>query len=322
MKHELIAALEQFSQERGMSYSKIAKAMGIGTSTLSEIRSGKYNGESETIYLKIKAFLSRHEERMKRINFIADTEVKKKIYYSIDLIKKYVSSNVREELLESAKIAYIIGRAGIGKTKALQEYAKEYEAKIVFITAENSDTTSTMIRKIATVLKLSNTGHMSVIRENIKNKLLFTETIIIIDEGENLTAKVIDAIRSIADQTGVGLVIAGTEKLKHKLMTQQGAYEYLYSRAVIWMMLQDLSIADISLITKKFLGNDEALYDEKKLTAMIEYINKVVRGSARQLSNLLSMATVIANYPENLEKTNGLLTLDYIKAAVTMMAVA
>lgn len=88
------------------------------------------------------------------------------------------------------------------------------------------------------------------------------------------------------------------------------------------MMLQDLSIADISLITKKFLGNDEALYDEKKLTAMIEYINKVVRGSARQLSNLLSMATVIANYPENLEKTNGLLTLDYIKAAVTMMAVA
>lgn len=322
MKHELIAALEQFSQERGMSYSKIAKAMGIGTSTLSEIRSGKYNGESETIYLKIKAFLSRHEERMKRINFIADTEVKKKIYYSIDLIKKYVSSNVREELLESAKIAYIIGRAGIGKTKALQEYAKEYEAKIVFITAENSDTISTMIRKIATVLKLSNTGTMSVIRENIKNKLLFTETIIIVDEGENLTAKVIDAIRSIADQTGVGLVIAGTEKLKHKLMTQQGAYEYLYSRAVIWMMLQDLSIADISLITKKFLGNDEPLYDEKKLTAMIEYINKVVRGSARQLSNLLSMATVIANYPENLEKTNGLLTLDYIKAAVTMMAVA
>lgn len=322
MKHELIAALEQFSQERGMSYSKIAKAMGIGTSTLSEIRSGKYNGESETIYLKIKAFLSRHEERMKRINFIADTEVKKKIYYSIDLIKKYVSSNVREELLESAKIAYIIGRAGIGKTKALQEYAKEYEAKIVFITAENSDTISTMIRKIATVLKLSNTGNMSVIRENIKNKLLFTETIIIVDEGENLTAKVIDAIRSIADQTGVGLVIAGTEKLKHKLMTQQGVYEYLYSRAVIWMMLQDLSIADISLITKKFLGNDEPLYDEKKLTAMIEYINKVVRGSARQLSNLLSMATVIANYPENLEKTNGLLTLDYIKAAVTMMAVA
>lgn len=322
MKHELIVALEQFSEERGMSYSKIAKAMGIGTSTLSEIRSGKYNGETETIYLKIKAFLSRHEERMKRINFIADTEVKKKIYYSIDLIKKYVSSNVREELLESAKIAYIIGRAGIGKTKALQEYAKEYEAKIVFITAENSDTISTMIRKIATVLKLSNTGNMSVIRENIKNKLLFTETIIIVDEGENLTAKVIDAIRSIADQTGVGLVIAGTEKLKHKLMTQQGAYEYLYSRAVIWMMLQDLSIADISLITKKFLGNDEALYDEKKLTLMIEYINKVVRGSARQLSNLLSMATVIANYPENLEKTNGLLTLDYIKAAVTMMAVA
>lgn len=322
MKDELILALEQFSEERGMSYSKIAKAMGIGASTLSEIRAGKYNGETETIYAKIRAFLNRHEVKMERIKFIADTEVKKKIYYSIDLIKKYVSSNVREELLESAKIAYIIGRAGIGKTKALQEYAKEYEAKIVFITAENSDTISTIIRKIALKLKLSTTGHASTIRENIKNKLLFTETIIIIDEGENLPAKVIDAVRSIADQTGVGLVIAGTEHLKHKLMTQAGAYEYLYSRAVIWMMLQDLSLKDVSLITRTFLGTDEILYEEKKLTVMIEYINKIVRGSARQLSNLLTMAMEIANYPDNLEKTKGLLTLDYIKAAVTMMAVA
>lgn len=322
MKEDLILALEQFAEERGMSYSKIAKAMGIGASTLSEIRAGKYNGEAETIYIKIRAFLNRHEVKMERINFIADTEIKKKVYYSIDLIKKYVSSNVREELLESAKIAYIIGRAGIGKTKALQEYAKEYEAKIVFITAENSDTISTIIRKIALKLKLSTTGHASAIRENIKNKLLFTETIIIIDEGENLPAKVIDAVRSIADQTGVGLVIAGTEYLKHKLMTQTGAYEYLYSRAVIWMMLQDLSLKDVSLITRTFLGTDEMLYEEKKLTAMIEHINKIVRGSARQLSNLLTMAMEIANYPENLEKTKGLLTLDYIKAAVTMMAVA
>lgn len=322
MREELMLALEQFSQERGMSYSKIAKAMGIGASTLSEIRSGKYNGETETIYTKIRAFLNRHEEKMKRINFIADTDVKKKIYYSIDLIKKYVSSNVREELLESAKIAYIIGRAGIGKTKALQEYAKDYEAKIIFITAENSDTISTIVRKIALRLKLATTGHTATIRENIKNKLLFTETIIIIDEGENLPPKVIDAVRSIADQTGVGLVVAGTEDLKHKLMTQSGAYEYLYSRAVIWMQLQDLSLKDVSLITRTFLGTDEILYEEKKLTAMIEYINKIVRGSARQLNNLLSMSTVIANYPDNLEKTKGLLTLDYIKAAVTMMAVA
>lgn len=322
MREELMLALEQFSQERGMSYSKIAKAMGIGASTLSEIRSGKYNGETETIYTKIRAFLNRHEEKMKRINFIADTDVKKKIYFSIDLIKKYVSSNVREELLESAKIAYIIGRAGIGKTKALQEYAKDYEAKIVFITAENSDTISNIVRKIALRLKLATTGHTATIRENIKNKLLFTETIIIIDEGENLPPKVIDAVRSIADQTGVGLVVAGTEHLKHKLMTQTGAYEYLYSRAVIWMELQDLSLKDVSLITRTFLGSDEILYEEKKLTAMIEYINKIVRGSARQLNNLLSMTTVIANYPDNLEKTKGLLTLDYIKAAVTMMAVA
>ena len=313
--------LEKFVEDNGLSYTKVAKAMNVGASTLSEFRNGTYKGDMNAMAEKVRAFLDRHKTSMRRIKFTADTEVKKRVFYTIDMIQKYVASNVRERLLESAKIAYIFGRAGIGKTHALQEYVKVYKGRCIFITAENNITDTTMIRKIAKELKIDNHGRMENIKEQIKEMLLFTETILIIDEGEHLKPKVIDIVRSIADQTGIGVVIAGTEKLKQQICSQRGEYEYLFSRAVINMTLKDLDIKDIRLIVTKFLGSEVDLYEEKEITEMINYINLTVKGSARQLSNLLSLASDIANQPENFAKAQGRITIDYIKAATTMLSI-
>lgn len=313
--------LELFVEERGLSYSKIARAMGIGTSTLSEFRNGNYKGDMNALTAKVKDFLNRHKQEMRRINFSSDTEVKKRVFYAIDMIQRYVSSNVRERILESAKIAFIFGRAGIGKTHALQQYVKEYGGRCLFITAESNISPSEILRKIAKEMKLDYTGRKELLKDSIKDNLIYTETLLIIDEGENLKPKVIDVVRSIADQTGIGVVIAGTEKLKRQICSQKGEYEYLYSRAVINMTLKDLDLKDVSLIVRKFLGNEVDLYDEKELLKMINYINSTVKGSARQLSNLLSLASDIASRPENFENTKGLITLEIIKAAVTMLSI-
>jgi len=318
---DVIEELNRFSDNKGMNFSRIAKAIGIGNSTLSEVRKGTYKGDLKEVTEKIKNFLDRQKETMKRIDFVANTEVLNKIFYALEIVKKFVSSNVRDEILESAKIAYITGRAGIGKTYALREYEKKYKAKTIFITAENNDTDNIMIRKIAKELKLDTKGRMADIKEAIKRKLKFTETIIIIDEGEKLKPKVIDIIRAIADQTAIGLVICGTEHLRHLLLSQKGEYEYLYSRAIVWMTLNDLTIKDVDSILRKFLHQDLDLYKEDDIVAMVKYIDKTTKGSARQVSNLLSMASDIAKYPENMELGNGLVNLEFLQAAVTMLAI-
>lgn len=309
--------LERFAQDKGLSYSKIAKAMGIGASTLSEFKAGTYKGDMETLAEKVEDFLNRHKKKMRRIDFSADTEVKKRIFWTIDIIKKYVASNVVEGLMESAKIGYIFGRAGIGKTHALQEYIKEYKGRGVFVTAEAGITITGMIKKLASELRLDTDGTTQQIKERIKDCIKFTETIIIIDEGEHLKNQVIDNIRSIADQTGVGIVIAGTEQLKSQVYSQRKSYEYLSSRAVVNMTLKELQIDDVAKIVKRFMKNDIELYDEKELQQIISYLSSTVRGSARQLANLLSLASDIAN--NNIG--TGKITLEYIKAAVTMLAI-
>ena len=314
----LRARLEMFSEENNMSYAKIAKAMGVGASTLSEWRKGTYVGDNEVFAEKVEDFLSRHKRKMKRIDFSADTEVKRRVFHVLNTIKKYVSSNVVDQLMESAKIGYIFGRAGLGKTHAIREYLKIYGGKGVLITAENGISAVGLIRKLAKELRLDSSGNSEVLKDRIKDAIRFTETIIVIDEGEHLKASVIDIIRSIADQTGVGIIIAGTEALKSKIYSQTKGYEYLYSRAVINMTLRELNIDDVSKIVKKFLKNEIDLYSEKELQEMISYINLTVRGSARQLANLLTLTGHIST---NNVSVDGKLTLDQIKAAVTMLAI-
>lgn len=319
---DIIQELERFSEEKQISFSKIAKGMGIGSSTLSEVRKGTYSGDREAILNKIESYLERHKEQMRRIDFVAETQVKKKVFLAINMIKKYVASNARNEILGSAKIAYITGRAGIGKTYALREYVKNYGAKSIFITAENSDTANVIIRKIALAMKKDiDRRRIEEIKEEIKTTLKFTETIIIVDESEHLKPKVIDIVRAIADQTGIGLVFAGTEKLRTQILSQRAEYEYLSSRAAVWMGVSELKIGDIDLIVRRFIKPELELYKEEELRAIISYINNAVKGSARILENLLGMAYSIATEPENFSKTGGLLTLSYIKAAESMLVI-
>ena len=312
---DLRTRLEIFSEDNNMSFTKIAKAMGVGASTLSEWRKGTYSGDNEAFSEKVSDFLDRHKRKIKRINFSVNTETKKKVFHVLNTIKKYVSSNITEGIIESSKIGYIYGRAGLGKTHALQEWLKTYGGRGVLITAENGISSVGLIKKIAKELKLDTSGSSETLKDRIKDAIKLTETIIIIDEGEHLKANVIDIVRSIADQTGVGVVIAGTEVLKSKILSRKKEYEYLYSRAVVNISLKDLAIDDVSNIVKEFLKNEIELYKETELQTLISYINIVVRGSARNLANVLTSSYEIALQNNSLK-----IEKKYIDAALSTLA--
>lgn len=312
---DLRARLEIFSEDNNMSFTKIAKAMGVGASTLSEWRKGTYSGDNEAFSEKVSDFLDRHKRKIKRINFSVNTETKKRVFHVLNTIKKYVSSNITEGIIESSKIGYIYGRAGLGKTHALQEWLKTYGGRGVLITAENGISSVGLIKKIAKELKLDTSGSSETLKDRIKDAIKLTETIIIIDEGEHLKANVIDIVRSIADQTGVGVVIAGTEVLKSKILSRKKEYEYLYSRAVVNISLKDLAIDDVSNIVKEFLKNEIELYKETELQTLISYINIVVRGSARNLANVLTSSYEIALQNNSLK-----IEKKYIDAALSTLA--
>ena len=60
---KIIEDLEKFAEENNISYTKIAKAMNIGSSTLSEYRKGTYTGDVKALTEKVEAFLERHKKK-------------------------------------------------------------------------------------------------------------------------------------------------------------------------------------------------------------------------------------------------------------------
>ena len=70
---------------------------------------------------KVQAFLDRHKTTMKRIKFSADTEVKKRVFYTIDMIQKYVASNVREKI-ELAKNCLYLWKSRNRKSRSAGKY--------------------------------------------------------------------------------------------------------------------------------------------------------------------------------------------------------
>lgn len=318
MSTELRIKLENFQEKTGMSGTKIAHGMGVGPSTLSEWKNEKYKGDVQTLEAKISDYLKRHEDPAKRIDFCVMTETTKKIFYVINTVAEYVASATRAEITESAKIGFITGRAGLGKSWSLQEYKKNHENKIVLITAEAGDNENVLLRKVAKEIKITDFmyGRMQAVKEKIKERLKNSEKIIVIDEGEHLTARAIDCIRAIGDQTGAGIVIAGTNKLEGQITSGRNEYEYLYSRTVIFMKLNDLNEADTKEISKKYLGEK---YNETDIEKLSRAFHKASKGSARNLSNLLALATKITSM--NLEHTKGKINNKIIDESSKMLGI-
>ena len=318
MDTELRIKLEVFQEKSGMSATKIAQGIGIGASTISEWKNDKYKGDVETLESKIADYLKRHEDPAKRIDFCVMTETTKKIFYVINTVAEYVASATRAGVTESAKIGFITGRAGLGKSWSLQEYKKNHDNKIIFITAEAGDNENVLLRKIAKEIKITDFmyGRMQAVKEKIKERLKNSEKIIVVDEGEHLTARAIDCIRAIGDQTGVGIVIAGTNKLEGQITSGRNEYEYLYSRTVIFMKLSDLNEADTKEIAGQYLGGR---YDENELEKLSKMFHKASKGSARNLSNLLALATKITSM--NIEHTKGKINNRVIDEASKMLGI-
>ena len=308
--------LERFAEQKKLSYSKMAKAMNIGASTLSEFRNGTYKGDINSLAEKVESFLSRHKKKMRRIDFTAETDIVQKVNWLMGVIQKFVASNVIEGLTESAKIGYIYGRPGIGKTHAIQNWLKNYGGRGVLVTAESGITIAGMIKKMAVALKIPPVGTTQQLKDRIKEEIRFTETIIVIDEGEHLDNKVIDNIRSIGDVTGVGIVIVGTNTLKSKVYSQRQGYEYLSSRAVANLSLSEPTLDDVEKIVLGFLKNDVELYTDKELQERVGYLYNASRASIRQISTLLTLASDLAN-----SFVDEKIQLEYIKRAAVVLAI-
>ena len=217
---EAVEALKQYKEKTGLSQAKIAKKMGVSEAVISGFLSETYKA-MESIVPKVQQLIR--------------VEDKKEVAPREPDFKPTTISTTVLNLISychvSGKIGIAYGDAGVGKTMAIREYKKHNPDTAIVITISPCFATMTGVNEL-----LADELHVQEkisrkIQKEVVNKLRGSNKVVIIDEAQHLTVRVINHLRCIADESGVGMAFIGNEEIYIKMRgSGQAAYAQLYSR--------------------------------------------------------------------------------------------
>ena len=265
--------LKQVMQKKKLSFTTVSKALGIARSGLNMWINGNYPGNTSKIENAVKAFIER--EKIRETN------------YSID----FMMTSIAKILFEVAEICHIqgeigicYGRAGLGKTSAVKEYAK-LNSDVILIEADLGYTPKILFSEIHNKLGFSECGTVYKMMNEIVDKFKDSGRLIIIDEAEHLPYKSLELIRRLHDKAGIGILLTGMPRLIDNIRGKRCQYEQLYSRIGIAKKLNDLTITDIKTILQNVMPEGEAF---------IEQFNMFSFGNTRILTKLIMRSANMA----------------------------
>ncbi|MBQ7782651.1 MAG: AAA family ATPase, partial [Oscillospiraceae bacterium] len=184
-----LAAVERLKAEKGLSQEKAGKLIGVAGAVLSTLKSGTYKGDVEKQIKIIEDYFSlknEHEEIFREIEY-AETSISLKVYNVIKLCRI------------KGGLASFSGDAGIGKTKAAEQYVRDNPNSTVYITLNPCfKSIKSLLKLIAKQMGVRHTGGIDdlwwSIRERLSDGMVW-----IFDEAQHLTYNAIETIRSFSD---------------------------------------------------------------------------------------------------------------------------
>jgi len=207
-----LAQFDEFAEREGLSANKAAERIGISSAVISLIKSGTYTGNAANQLDKLIAYFNTKE---------AATN----IYRELEYVPTSISSKIYETI-RACKIkggfSIITGHAGIGKTKAVQEFKRKNPIDSIVVTVNPCcKSTKSLLKLIALQLGAQLATSSDDLWFNVCAKL-HDGMVIIIDEGQLLTFHGLETVRSFSDyfadrgQT-LGVAIVGNNGIRERI---------------------------------------------------------------------------------------------------------
>ena len=197
-------------------------------------------------------------------------------------------SRTEERGAREAGWVVVEGKAGLGKTEAVQWYATK--KMHVYLRAQPGWTQCWFLRDLALELGHKPQRTRSDLFEVASQALLSDARTIIIDEADHCLqhqAMVLETLRSLSDRQGFPVLIAGHEGLSLNLKR----FPHIHSRVAEFVKFQEATEADV----KKLLDALAEVDDEVKSNpALIREIRKQADGKPRLILNAIARLEAIA----------------------------
>lgn len=257
--------VKKFLDENGLTQSTLARSIGVSTATVSQYLGGYYKGDVSNLDNKISDFISNYN--------LKDDKTQIEIIHTNDLKTAHF---IIDEAVVGEELAIIYGQAGSGKTESLKEYKKTHP-ELILIESIPGMNIKSVLKEICLSLKIPISGQSHIMITDIANEFKKRESILIIDEAENLTTKTLEAIRRIWDFSRVPTVLVGTPALLNNLRGRNGELLQLYSRISGKWEFKGLNEDDWNALFGEFSGSIKAI--TKHLRRAVNIYKKALRFS-------------------------------------------
>lgn len=279
----VINQTKQFLTDTGTTQAQLAKESGINAGALSAYLNENYKGNVAEIETKLTAYFGRQATKEREFveapQFI-ETATAKQIF----------------KTLEFAQIANcmatIYGASGVGKTKAIQQFAGN-RANVWLVTASPSRSSlSEILYEIALELGISDAPRRKgTLSRLIARKIKGTEGLLIVDEADHLPYEALEELRIMQEEASIGLVLVGNDKVYTRMkggISPHHEYARLWSRIAKNTSIQKTKQADTKAVAKAWGLNE----DENALKVM-QAITET-GGGLRILTQTLRLAGMVA----------------------------
>ncbi len=289
---EIAEVLAGFMGQHKLSRSKVAKALGVSSSTIGKFLAGIYKGDLQTLANKIVNYINAVTRRDEKRRPFVRTAVARRIGALITQADAFSA--------EEGKIALIIGDSGHGKSVCLKQYA-EANKNTIYIQLDQAMRSTLIFMEIARALGIETFSWLSRISHAVIRKLKERHVIVIIDEASSLSVMQLDLLRQIiVVKSHCPLILAGNSDLLKTVMqgtAKRGyaALDQFRSRLFAVLNLDELA-AD----------GDDGLYSAEDVRQLYEY------GGIRLLDSAVSTLKRICMTPG----TGRLRTCSHIIAAL------
>jgi DNA transposition AAA+ family ATPase len=219
------------------SQAKAARAIGLSDSVISQYRRSSYaKGNVVDVEGKLEEYFELLDEKQ------AAAE-KAEPYQPVQDV--YIPTSISEDVYKAIRycqlskgIAVLHGDAGIGKTKAAEQYAIDNPSTAIYLQVSPvTGSLGSFLKLLTRALRISEGRSKLDMILNIRDRLDGTDKVLIIDEAQHLRLSALEEIRTLSDMNimssrqGIGIVLIGNTEVYERMRgRQQANFAQLFSR--------------------------------------------------------------------------------------------
>lgn len=242
---EIAADLRAELETCQLSQAQAAREIGVSSTAVSQLMSGNYPGNVETLTAKVSRWLQARADRRDTVGQLPTAPA----WVETGAAGKVLAALRYAQMAGDISIVY--GGAGVGKTATALRYAEQAPNVHVVTMTPATKSTATALEEIAETLHLQDPGSGAArLQRAIVRRLRGSAGLLVIDEAQHLGTEALDAIRGLHDATGVGLCLLGNEVVYARMTggTRAAYLDRLFSRVGKRVRLPRVHQADVATL--------------------------------------------------------------------------